>query len=141
MTKKHTKAKLIHITIGQDTACYWTGKYFLPEEVFKDEAKLKEQVSAWAMKQLDNDSNTFEPEFDFTNPRVVCATVEGKSVLADIPLGPRYHDGGLALHMAIQRQSLSEFLKAAEECGKDRQSTLNFILAVAEQAQAEIAQL
>lgn len=143
MTTNHTKGKPIEITLGQDTACYWTGNLVLSEAVLKDEEKIKEQVIAWAKEQLDSVAHTFEPEFDFSNPRVVCATVEGKTVLANVALGARYHDSGLHLGSVFvpylaPSVRLQNFVAAVEELGHNRNDALQTLVELAELARAEV---
>lgn len=133
---------LIDVTLGQDTACYWSGSVDLPAETVANAEALRLALLEWANQQLDPDQdNFFEPEYDFMNPRIVCATVDKgetakrETLAEDLPLGPRYHDGGLLLGSAILQKSLSNFLEAADECGKSRRQALEFLAAVAEEAQ------
>ena len=126
----------IDVTLGQDTACYWSGSVDLPAETVADTEALRLALSKWANQQLDPDrDNCFDPEYDFSNPRIVTAVANNKTIAEDIPLGPRYHDGGLILGTAILQKSLSNFLEAAEECGKSRRQALEFLAAVADEAQ------
>ncbi|MGK9452608.1 hypothetical protein [Acidithiobacillus caldus] len=139
------KGKVVNITLGQDTACYWTGNLVLAEAVIQDETKLEEQVTAWATRQLDNDSHVFDPEFDFSSPRIVCATIEGKTVLEDLRLGPRYHDAGLCLSSVFLPHldpalRLQCFVAAVEELGHDRDQALRTLAELFELARADLDQ-
>ena len=131
---------LIDVTLGQDTACYWSGSVDLPAETVANAEALRLALLEWANQQLDPDrDNFFEPEYDFMNPRIVSATGDkGEMLAGDLPLGPRYHDSGLLLGSAILQKSLSNFLEAAEECGKSRQQALEFLGAVADEAQCRL---
>lgn len=134
--------KKMTVTLGQDTACYWSGDVEVPDDVAGDHGKLRQFLKAWADNQISPETeNCFEPEYDFVNPRIVCVTADGTPgiILDDVPLGPRYHDAGFLLGAAISNNQpahrIHAFLEAAEETGKTRRQALEFLVSVADDAQ------
>lgn len=131
----------VTITVGQDTAAYCTKTIEAPFDIADDQDKLREFLVSEGNKIVDDDESDFAPEFDFSNPRIVTAKAGDKLQLEDIPLGVRYHDAGLLLGSAINEQRLSCFLEAASEVGKTEMSSLQFLVAVAEEAEERLAKL
>jgi hypothetical protein len=122
------KTMQIEVTYGQDTACYYNETMDMPVGI--SDADMRALLRRRAVQVAnDEDGNVFfEPEYDFSNLRVVCATTKetGKTVtlVEDMGVEPRYHDSGLLLATAIKDRNLPAFFEATSECGKTREEAV-----------------
>jgi hypothetical protein len=107
----------IEVTYGQDTACYYTETIDMPVGMTEEEIRVFLRNRATKIA-YDEDGPAFEPEYDFSNLRVVIATdPDGNALVDNMGVGPRYQDAGLLLFSALRDENSGAFLEAAGECG------------------------
>lgn len=116
----------VEVTFGQDTACYFTENLGIPAGM--PEQEIRTLLKDRAIHVANNEDVFFDPEYDFSNLRVVRAVTKqaGKSVILveDMGVEPRYHDSGLLLATAIKDKNLAVLFEAASECGKTREAVV-----------------
>ncbi|MHB1644367.1 MAG: hypothetical protein ACYCS8_17245 [Acidithiobacillus sp.] len=116
----------VEVTYGQDTACYYTETLVVPADL--SEETMRAFLKDRAIHVANDEDVYFDPEYDFSNLRIVSATSQqsGKPVMLveDMGVEPRYHDSGLCLAMAIKDKNLNAFFEAVSECGKTREAAI-----------------
>lgn len=118
--------KTVVLTLGQDTACYASHEIVVPEEILNDPEALEAHIKAQANSIMDD--LVFEPEYDFSSPRIVSAMVGQEMIAEDVPLGPRYYDAGLLLHTAIKEKNWEMLFNAAKESGASQKEIMSFLV-------------
>ncbi|EGQ60817.1 hypothetical protein GGI1_02802 [Acidithiobacillus sp. GGI-221] len=126
----------VEVTYGQDTACYYTETIDMPVGMAEQEIRVFLRNRATQIA-YDEDGPAFEPEYDFSNLRVVTASTRQSEkqvmLVEDMGVEPRYHDSGLLLATALKDRNLSAFLEAVGECGKSREEAIAAIAAFSAQ--------
>lgn len=114
MKNSEPKTTPVTVSYGQDTAAYYNETIQVPVEIARDEARLSEFLKARAEEVANDWEVVFDPNYEFVNLRVVCATVDGKVIIEDCPVEMSYHDAGLVISTAIREKRLSALLSASD---------------------------
>lgn len=130
----------VEVTYGQDTACYYTETLDIPAGM--SEQDLRTHLKERAIHVANDEDAFFDPEYDFSNLRVVNAFLkkDGKRVMLveDMGVEPRYHDSGLLLSTAIKDRNPSVFFEAAHECGKTQDEAIAALVEMAEKVKEDM---
>lgn len=135
----------VEVCYGQDTPGYFHENLEVPDEVIRDEDKLKEFLINRATDVVNNEDGeyVFQPEYDYSGLRIVDARIGNKVLAEDIPVENTYWDAGLDIGSSLNpvipmEQRFSAFLDAVQRLGKSKEDAIAALVELADFASTQV---